>query len=58
MTGKYLEASAQLLVGSLTNPVGVLLFMTPPGTECTITAFEKRWVWPKGDMLASGPIAA
>jgi hypothetical protein len=55
---KYLEASAQLLLGSPTNPAGVLLFMTSPGAECTTTAFEKHKVWPKGDMLEGGLIAA
>jgi hypothetical protein len=57
MTGKYLEASPQLLVGSLTNPVGVLLFMTPPGAECTTGAFEIPKVWPTGDMPENGLIA-
>jgi hypothetical protein len=57
MTGKHLEASARLLLGSPTNPVRVLLFMTSPGAECTTGPFEKHGVWPKGDMRESGPVA-
>jgi hypothetical protein len=58
MTAEYLEASARLLLGSPANPVGVLLFMTSPGAECTTTAFEKHRVWPKGDMPENGLIAS
>jgi hypothetical protein len=56
MTGKYLEASAQLLLESLAYPQGSA-FMTSPGPECTTGAFEKHRMWPKGDMFESCPRA-
>jgi hypothetical protein len=37
------------------NPVRVLLFMTPPGAECTTGAFEKHRVWPNGDTSSRQP---